>query len=83
VLQGTLTLRLGDDVVEVPAGSYGVVPPGNVHTFANSSDGTVRALNLMAPGGFEQYLKEVGRAGTTDPAEMAKIASRYDFQPVV
>lgn len=82
VLEGILALQLGDNTVEAPAGSFGVVPPGNVHTFSNPSEGTVRALNLMAPGGFEQYLKEVGRLGTSDPAEMAKIASRYDFRPV-
>jgi quercetin dioxygenase-like cupin family protein len=81
VLEGTLTVRLGDDETEAAAGSYAGAPPGSVHTFSNPSDGTVRALNIMAPGGFEQYLKEAAAAGTTDPAEMAKIASRYDFRP--
>ena len=81
VLEGTLTLQLGDDQVEASAGSYAVAPPGSVHTFSNPGEGTVRALNIMAPGGFEQYLKEAAAAGTTDPAEPAKIASRYDFKP--
>jgi hypothetical protein len=62
------------------------MPPGTVHSFANRSDGVVRALNLMAPGGFEKYLKEfaaVSRPGEPpDPAAMAEIASRYDFVPV-
>ncbi len=52
------------------------MPSGNVHTFLNRSDGMVRILNLMAPGGFEQFLKEVARG-----AAMAEIASRYDFHP--
>jgi quercetin dioxygenase-like cupin family protein len=82
VLDGTLTVRLGDDEVEATAGSYAIAPPGNVHTFSNPGEGTVRALNIMAPGGFEQYLKEAAAAGTTDPEELAKIASRYDFRPV-
>jgi quercetin dioxygenase-like cupin family protein len=81
VLDGTLTLQLGDDQVEAPAGSYAVAPPGSVHTFSNPGESTVRALNIMAPGGFEQYLKEAAAAGTADPAELAKIASRYDFKP--
>ena len=41
-------------------------------------------LNLIVPGGFEQYLREVARvAGEAppEPAVMAKIASRYDFVP--
>jgi mannose-6-phosphate isomerase-like protein (cupin superfamily) len=86
VLEGTLTVQLGDREVEAGAGSYAIVPPGNVHTFANRSDAPVRMLNLMAPGGLEQYLKEVA-AGMApgeppDPAEMAQVASRYDFRPV-
>ena len=39
----------------------------------------------MAPGGFEQYLKEVASAATPerppDPETMAAIAARYDFVP--
>jgi len=62
------------------------MPPGTMHSFANRSDGLVRALNLMAPGGFEQYLKELAAAAPPgelpDPAVMAEIASRYDFEPV-
>jgi hypothetical protein len=56
-----------------------------VHTFSNRGDEPARALNVMAPGGFEQYLKEAAAAmggGPPDPAVMARIASRYDFEPV-
>ena len=87
VLEGTLTIRLGEgDEVKAEPGSYGAMPPGTVHSFANRTDGLVRALNLMAPGGFEQYLKEVAATSAPgeapDPATMAEIASRYDFVPV-
>lgn len=86
VLDGTLTLRVGDDMIEVEAGTYALVPPGNVHTFSNPGDAPVRVLNLMAPGGFERYLREVAATlspGTPpDPAVMGEIASRYDFEPV-
>ena len=84
VLEGTLTVRLGDESLEIGAGSYAVVSPGTVHSFSNRSEQPVRALNLMAPGGFEQYLKEAAaeaRDGPLDPAAMARIASRYDFEP--
>jgi mannose-6-phosphate isomerase-like protein (cupin superfamily) len=86
VLEGTLGLRLGgEDTVEAKPGTYALVPPGNAHTFFNPTDGFVRMLNLMAPGGFEQYLKEVAAATepgqAPDPEMMAGIASRYDFQP--
>ena len=80
VLEGELTLQLGDTRTGAAAGSYAFVPPGNAHTFAGSQAGRVRALNLMAPGGFERYLEEVAAlGGPPDPAKMAEIASTYDF----
>ena len=87
VLEGTLTIRLGEhEEIEAEAGTYGAMPSGTVHSFANRTDGLVRALNLMAPGGFEQYLKEFAAASrpgeAPDPAVMAEIALRYDFVPV-
>lgn len=86
VLEGTLTVRVGDATVEAAPGSFVFVPPGTAHTFSNPGAQPVRLLNLMAPGGFEQYLKEVARSlpagAPPDPAAMAEIASRYDFRPV-
>jgi mannose-6-phosphate isomerase-like protein (cupin superfamily) len=84
VLEGTLTLQLGDRTVEAPAGSYAVVPPGNDHTFSNPGDDSVRLLNVMAPGGLERYLKEAAAiaaesGGPPDPDQLARIASKYDF----
>jgi mannose-6-phosphate isomerase-like protein (cupin superfamily) len=83
VLDGTLTVRVGDDEHSLAPGSYAAVPPGHVHTFANRGDAPVRMLNLMAPGGFEQYLKELAArtppGERPDPAVMAEIASRFDF----
>ena len=85
VLEGTLTLRLGEETAEASAGSFALVPPGAVHTFSNPGDEPVRFLNLMAPGGFERYLRELAAAASPgsalDPARMAEIASRHDFRP--
>jgi quercetin dioxygenase-like cupin family protein len=82
VLEGTVTVHLNGRDVELGPGSYALVPPGNVHTFSNPGDAPARALNVLAPGGFEQYLKEVAALpGPPDPAAMAEIASKYDFEP--
>jgi quercetin dioxygenase-like cupin family protein len=85
-LEGSLAITLDVAKREAGPGSYALAPPGAVHTFANPSDRPVRFLNVMAPGGFERYLKEVEAAmrpgAAPDPAEMARIASRYDFEPV-
>jgi mannose-6-phosphate isomerase-like protein (cupin superfamily) len=82
VLEGTLTIDLGDRRVEAGPGSYALVPPGNVHTFSNPGDEPVRILNVMVPGGLERYLKEAAAAGgAPDPELFARLASRYDFVP--
>jgi mannose-6-phosphate isomerase-like protein (cupin superfamily) len=84
VLEGVLTLRLGDDEVATPAGSYAIAPPGNVHTFSNPGPEAVRVLNLMAPAGLEAYLRELARlGGPPEQAVMAQLASNYDFVPAI
>jgi mannose-6-phosphate isomerase-like protein (cupin superfamily) len=82
VLDGTLTMRLGEETLDLPAGSFVLVPPGTAHTFSNPTDEPVRLLNMDAPAGLESYLREVGGAmagDSLDPAVIAEIASRYDI----
>jgi quercetin dioxygenase-like cupin family protein len=85
-LEGALAITLDGTERQAGPGSYALAPPGTVHTFSNPSDRPVRFLDVMAPGGFERYLKEVEAAmrpgAAPDPAEMARIASHYDFEPV-
>jgi mannose-6-phosphate isomerase-like protein (cupin superfamily) len=38
VLEGTLTMRLGDETMEAGPGTFVCVPPGVVHTFSNGTD---------------------------------------------
>src|SRR5687768_11074797 len=52
VLEGTLRVTVGGRRIDAPAGSYIVVPPGVVHTFANAGTATARVLNLNSPGGW-------------------------------
>jgi quercetin dioxygenase-like cupin family protein len=83
VQEGTLTLQLDGRTVEAHPGTYALVPPGNPHTFSNPSDEPVSVLNLMGPGGFERYLRDVAATdGPLDPQKMAEIASRYDFRAI-
>jgi mannose-6-phosphate isomerase-like protein (cupin superfamily) len=85
VIEGVLTFKLGDETVEGPAGSFVLVPPGNVHTFSNPSSAPARFLSLCAPAGFEQYFKELSAAlagGEIDPAMVARLYDNYDVEPV-
>jgi mannose-6-phosphate isomerase-like protein (cupin superfamily) len=87
VLDGSFTLHLRDREVELPAGAYGLVPPGNNHTSSNPRGEPVLVLNVIAPGGIEQLLKEAAAVtaefGAPPDAEVvARIASKYDFVAV-
>jgi quercetin dioxygenase-like cupin family protein len=82
VLEGTLTLQLGDRTIEAGPGSFACVPPGVVHTFRNASDSPVRLLNFNTPAGWEKYMRDVAKAaqsGPLTPDVLAHVASRYDF----
>lgn len=84
VLEGTLTVRLGDDLVEAEPGTYVCVPPGNVHTFSNRTDSPVRFLNISSPAGWENYLRDLDgllKDGSPDPERWREVMSRYDFVP--
>jgi quercetin dioxygenase-like cupin family protein len=83
VLDGTLTMRLGDETIELSTGSFVCIPPGTVHTFSNPGETAVRFLNFNTPAGWENYMRDLSAALTKgDPSqkEIGEIASRYDFQ---
>lgn len=87
VREGTLTLLLGDERIEAGPGTYAFVPTGTRHTFANASGERTGVLNIMVPGGFEAYLLEVSAhlretGGQPSPEELARVASKYDYEPV-
>jgi len=84
VLEGTLTVRLGNELVEAEPGTYICVPPGNVHTFSNRGDSPVRFLNIVSPAGWENYLRDLEkllRDGSPDPERWQEVMSKYDFVP--
>ena len=86
VIKGELTFDLGGERRVLDPGGFVLVPPGVVHTFANPGPVPARVLNIQQPAGLEQYLKEAFRRMAEghpwSPAEMAQVASRYDFEPV-
>lgn len=82
VLEGTLTMRLGNESVEVGPGTFVHARPGVVHAFSNESSAQVRFLNFQLPGGWEHYLRDIAQAmaggGRPDPAAMAALSQKYD-----
>ena len=83
VLEGTLTVQVGDEKRELGPGEYALAPPGVVHAFSNDTDAEVRILGVQSPAGFEGFFRELSElisSGDFDPAVAGEISSRYDIQ---
>ena len=87
VLDGELAFDLAGEQRVLGPGSFVLVPPGVVHTFAKPGSAPVRFLEILQPAGNEQFFKEAVQRMATghpwSPAEMAEMASRYDFEAVI
>lgn len=77
VLDGVLTVQIGDDIIELKPGDFATAPPGVAHTFTNTeAEGTARMVNIMTPGiGFDRYI--AAAMSGTDPAEMERLDKQY------
>jgi mannose-6-phosphate isomerase-like protein (cupin superfamily) len=87
VLDGELTVQLGEERRTAGPSSFVCVPPETPHSFANFGSGPVRFLNFSTPGGFEAYMRELATAwqqngGPPAPEAIGAIASNYDFEVV-
>jgi quercetin dioxygenase-like cupin family protein len=60
VIEGSLSVRMGDEEFEAPAGSFAFQPRGIPHTFRSSSEGA-RVLLLVVPSGFEGFFHALSR----------------------
>jgi quercetin dioxygenase-like cupin family protein len=60
VIDGALTLWVGGQVIEAPAGSFVFGPRGIPHTFTVSSPEGARFLLVAEPAGFEAFMRTVG-----------------------
>jgi mannose-6-phosphate isomerase-like protein (cupin superfamily) len=58
VIEGVMTVELGDVRIEVRAGECLVMPPGVPHRFGNLSDVPVRVVGTIAPTAIEQMFAE-------------------------
>jgi quercetin dioxygenase-like cupin family protein len=56
-LEGTFRIKLGDDLVTAPPGSFVFIPGGTRHTWQNLGDQPARFVATVMPAatGFEQF----------------------------
>lgn len=67
VLEGQLTVRVGDDVSTAQAGSFVFAPQNAPHTFANFSSDNARMLVFCAPAGYETYFDQLAEGKQAVP----------------
>jgi mannose-6-phosphate isomerase-like protein (cupin superfamily) len=56
VLEGRMSVLVGDRWVDATEGSFVLVPGGVTHDFQNRSDARAGMLNFGAPGTFEEHM---------------------------
>jgi mannose-6-phosphate isomerase-like protein (cupin superfamily) len=82
VLEGTLTFRQGDEAFKGDPGAMVYIPAGILHTFSNQEDTPTRFLTFVAPGGFEEYFKELAVLAQSEPIwppqDMSKLLALYE-----
>jgi mannose-6-phosphate isomerase-like protein (cupin superfamily) len=61
VLEGTMSIFVQDEWIDAPAGSFVLVPGGVTHTFENRGHARAGALNVSAPGDFEERMPAIAK----------------------
>jgi quercetin dioxygenase-like cupin family protein len=79
VLAGTVGARVGDQVVEAGAGASLAKPRGTPHAMWNAGAEPARVLEVLSPGGLEDYFEELAQVlrEHAPPATYDALAERY------
>jgi mannose-6-phosphate isomerase-like protein (cupin superfamily) len=76
VLEGTMTIFLGDHWVEAKKGAFVLAPGGMKHDFENRSSKRAGVLNVSVPGGFEPHMVGIADWFRKRPAADARTAPK-------
>jgi quercetin dioxygenase-like cupin family protein len=84
VLDGELTVQQGEDLATATTGGTIVKPRGVFHAFWNAGVTPVRFLEVIAPGSFAHYFRELATLltppGPPDLAGLTALAARYGVE---
>lgn len=88
ILDGSVTIEVGDATIECHAGDYAFGPRGIPHRYS-VGDAGCRMLFILTPGGFENLVREMGRPAPSrtlpppsepDFAQVAAVAEAYNCE---
>jgi quercetin dioxygenase-like cupin family protein len=81
VLEGEVSIRLGDKTVAAGAGDFVNVPRGIVHCFRNEGEAPARMILTFTPAGIERFFEETLERAldpTLEPPDnIESVAARY------
>ena len=80
VLSGEVGVQVGDETFTAGPGDLVLKPRSVPHAFWNPADEPARLLEVITPGGFEDYFAALGEAfaaGGPDRERMAAVAERF------
>jgi mannose-6-phosphate isomerase-like protein (cupin superfamily) len=81
VLEGTLCVRVGKDVVEAKAGSAVLVPRGTPHTNWNPGLGMVRYLLVMTSNIYS-LIQDIHAMNDRSPAALQAVFEKHDSERI-
>jgi mannose-6-phosphate isomerase-like protein (cupin superfamily) len=81
VLEGTLCVRVGNDVVEARTGSAVLVPRGTLHTYWNPGPGLVRYLLVMTSNVYG-LIQDIHAMAERSPAALRAVFEKHDSELV-
>ena len=80
VLEGEIGFRSNDREVVLGPGGYIIKPRGEVHAMWNAGTAPARMIEVISPGGFERFFRELTdltAVGAPDRDTVAALGQRY------
>jgi len=72
VLEGTMSILVGERWIDAPKGAFVLVPGGITHDFENRTSQRAGLLNVCAPGGFEPEMPGIAEWFRENPPGRAE-----------
>ena len=82
VLEGSVTIEVGDETVEVGAGEHAYGPRDIPHRFTVGPDGA-HMIWVLAPSGFEDFVAEVSAPAEAPTVQPASVLPPEDAAEIV
>jgi mannose-6-phosphate isomerase-like protein (cupin superfamily) len=80
VLEGRMGALLGDEVVYAEAGDLAFKPREEWHTFWNAGEEPARILEVISPGGFEHFFRELADGLASGEIDFPALERRYGIE---